>query len=208
MAVEVAVMPSPHDAVSPVIYGQNAWTTQPLSPNVDSSIHAHSPAGSAPSPANISSPFSHSSSPLAGVCSPTAVHSPHMIAHSPGMQAASPLHCQPLNISVNVKQELSGCPSDFAHCNNLSHLLRSSGADFSSAFTTTLGHLAPPAQREILDGEFSRAAFLYYKCFVYINFAYFVSSCSKLVVRKSCLLYYSCSSVTEHCVYVFVYIYL
>lgn len=155
MAVEVAVMPTAHDAVSPVIYTQNAWPSQPLSPNVDPGQYAHSPVGSVASPHNIGSPLSHAgaNSPL-GVCSPTAVHSPHMQAHSPAMQAGSPLQCPlPLNVNVNVKQELSGV--DYSNCNNLTHLLRGGPQDFTSvSFTNGLNcHLGPPAQREILDGE-------------------------------------------------------
>lgn len=150
MAVEVAVMPTPHDAVSPVMYGQNTWP-QPLSPNMESPIHAHSPVGSVSSPVSVNSPFSHTNSPI-GVCSPTAVQSPHMQAHSPGMQAASPMHCPPLNVNINVKQELSG--ADYGHCSNLTHLLRSSAPEFSGAFSSTLGHMGPPAQREILDGKY------------------------------------------------------
>lgn len=152
MAVEVAVMPTAHDAVSPVIYTQNTWPSQPLSPTVDQGQYAHSPVASVSSPNNVGSPLSHANSPL-GVCSPTAVHSPHMQAHSPVMQAGSPLHCPPLNVNVSVKQELSG--ADFANCNNLTHLLRSGPPEFTTGpFASGLpGHLGPPAQREILDGE-------------------------------------------------------
>lgn len=154
MAVEVAVMPTAHDAVSPVMYPQNAWQPQPLSPTMDQGQYAHSPVGSVASPHNTGSPLSHANSPP-GVCSPTAVHSPHMQAHSPAMQAGSPLHCpQPLNVSVSVKQELSG--ADYANCNNLTHLLRGGPSEYTDAtFANGLNcHLGPPAQREILDGEF------------------------------------------------------
>ena len=148
-------MPSAHDAVSPVIYSQNAWPSQPHSPNVDQGQYAHSPVGSvASSHNNIGSPLSHAGagSPL-GVCSPTAVHSPHMQAHSPVMQAGSPLQCpQPLSINVSIKQEMSGAAPDY---NNLTHLLRGGPPHFSNvAFANGLGcHMGPPAQREILDGE-------------------------------------------------------
>jgi hypothetical protein len=154
MAVEVAVMPTAHDAVSPVIYTQNAWPPQPLSPTMDQGQYAHSPVGSVASPHNTGSPLSHANSPL-GVCSPTAVHSPHMQAHSPVMQARSPLHCpQPLNVNVSVKQELSG--ADYTNCNHLTHLLRGGPSEYTDAtFANGLNcHLGPPAQREILDGEF------------------------------------------------------
>ena len=155
MAVEVAVMPTAHDAVSPVIYTQNAWPSQPLSPvDQGQGQYAPSPVGSVASPHNSGSPLSHANSPL-GVCSPTAVQSPHMQAHSPAMQAGSPLHCQqPMNINVNVKQELSG--ADYANCNNLTHLLRvGPPPDFTAtSFASGLScHMGPPAQREILDGE-------------------------------------------------------
>jgi hypothetical protein len=155
MAVEVAVMPTAHDAVSPVMYPQNAWQPQPLSPAMDQGHYAHSPVESVASPHSHGSPLSHANSPV-GVCSPTAVHSPHMQAHSPIMQAGSPLHCQqPLSVNVSIKQELGGAP-DFANCNNLTHLLRGGPPDFSNpaSFASSLNcHLVPPAQREILDGE-------------------------------------------------------
>ena len=150
MAVEIAVMPTAHDAVSPVIYTQNAWPAQPLSPSMEPGHYIHSPVGSVASPHNAGSPLSHANSPL-GVCSPIAVQSPHMQAHSPGMQAASPLHCQPLNVNVSVKQEFNG--ADF-NCNNLTHLLRSGPHEFAHGFVNGLScHLGPPAQREILDGK-------------------------------------------------------
>lgn len=152
MAVEVAVMPTAHDAVSPVIYTQNAWRSQPLSPVIEQGQYAHSPIGSVSSPNNAGSPLSHANSPL-GVCSPTAVQSPHMQAHSPVMQAGSPIHCPPVNINVNVKQEFSG--ADYVNCNHLTHLLRGGPPEFTNGpFTNGLiCHLGPPAQREILDGE-------------------------------------------------------
>ena len=155
MAVKVAVMPTAHDAVSPVVYHQqNGWPSQPLSPTVvDQGQYAHSPVGSVASPHSTGSPLSHANSPL-GVCSPPAAHSPHVQAHSPVMQAGSPLHCQQhLSHSVNVKQELSG--ADYVNCNNLTHLLRGGPPDFANGpFTSGLNcHLGPPAQREILDGK-------------------------------------------------------
>lgn len=169
MAVEVAVMPTAHDTVSPVVYQpQNRWPSQPLSPTMDQGQYAHSPVGSVASPHNIGSPLSHVNSPL-GVCSPPAAHSPHVQAHSPVMQAGSPLHChQPLNINVNVKQELSG--ADYANCNNLTHLLRGGPPDFGNGpFTSGLNcHLGPPAQREILDGKF----FFVYVCIGCASFFY------------------------------------
>lgn len=160
MAVEVAVMP--HDSVSPVMFSpQNAWQPQPLSPTMDHGQFAHSPVGSVGSPHSNTcggaSPLSHANSPV-GVCSPTAVHSPHVQAHSPVMQAGSPLHCcspqqAPLNICVNVKQELNGATT-YGNCgNNLAHLLRGGPHDFTGqSYAGGLScHLVPPAQREILD---------------------------------------------------------
>ena len=84
------------------------------------------------------------------------------------MQAGSPLHCpQPLNVNVSVKQELSG--ADYTNCNNLTHLLRGAHTEYTDpTFANGLNcHLVPPAQREILDGEFQVAMLhaLYTKTF-------------------------------------------
>jgi hypothetical protein len=154
MAVEVAVMRTPHDAVSPVMYPpQNVWQPQPLSPSMDQGQFIHSPVGSVASPHSHGSPLSHAANSPVGVCSPTAVHSPHVQAHSPIMQAGSPLHCQqPLSVNVNIKQELP--PADYGNCNHLTHLLRGGQPDFSGQFINGLNcHLVPPSQREILDGK-------------------------------------------------------
>ena len=133
------------------VYHQSSWN-QPLSPEIGSPVHVHSPLGSVCSPASVHSPIlSHANSPqyaAAGCCSPVAAHSPSMQAQSPigAMQALSP------HGAGEVKQEQLDDFSRFDSSNCLSSLLRSSAQDIMGQQP----HLMqPPHPSDILDGKYS-----------------------------------------------------
>ena len=161
MACEVAVMTHPVDNV----YHQGGWN-QPLSPEIGSPVHTHSPVnGSVCSPASVHSPvLSHANSPqYGGCCSPVAAHSPIMQAQSPigAMQALSP--------NAEIKQEQLDADFRFDTSSSLSSLLRSSAQDIMGQPP----HLMqPPHPSDILDGKY-RSILLYvfnvYACLLYTS---------------------------------------
>ena len=145
MACEVAVMTHAVDNV----YHQGGWS-QPLSPEIGSPVHVHSPLnGSVCSPVSAHSPvLSHGvPSPVqyGGCCSPVAAQSPIMQAQSPigAMQALSPP-------GAEVKQEQLEADFRFESSSSLSSLLRSSAHDIMGQPP----HLMqPPHPSDILDGK-------------------------------------------------------
>ena len=130
------------------VYHQASWN-QPLSPEIGSPVHVHSPLnGSVCSPAaSVNSPvLSHANSPqYAGCCSPVAAHSPIMQAQSPigAMQALSP--------NAEIKQEQLDDFSRYDSSNCLSSLLRSSAQDIMGQQPPHL--MQPPHPSDILDGK-------------------------------------------------------
>ena len=144
MACEVAVMNPSVDNV----YHQGGWSQAPLSPEIGSPVHVHSPLnGSVCSPVSAHSPvLSHANSPqYGGCCSPIAAQSPIMQAQSPigAMQALSPC-------GAEVKQEQLDVDFRFESSSSLSSLLRSSAHDIMGQPP----HLMqPPHPSDILDGK-------------------------------------------------------
>ena len=135
------------------LYNQGTWN-QPLSPELNSPVYAHSPQGSVHSPQSVGSNspvLSHAGSPMPaaqGCCSPVSVHSPNMqAAHSPVM-AGSPAD----NMLSSVKQEqFDRYSSD--NCDSLSSLLRSNDMIAAQNMAMAPPHMGPPHPREILDGK-------------------------------------------------------
>ena len=124
MACEVAVMTHPVDNV----YHQGSWS-QPLSPEIGSPVHVHSPVnGSVCSPGSAHSPvLSHASSPqYVGCCSPVAAHRP----------------------IAEIKQEQLD-DFRFDTSSSLSSLLRSSAQDIMGQQPL----MQPPHPSDILDGK-------------------------------------------------------
>ena len=134
------------------LYHQGAWN-QPLSPELGSPVHAHSPLGTVYSP--TSPILSHAGSPpQMGCCSPMApAHSPVMHAvHSPHsiMNGSPP--------PLSVKQEcLGGDDMGYAtsdNCGSLSTLLRTSTQELANIQMVAATHGCQfGTPREILDGE-------------------------------------------------------
>ena len=128
---------------------QATWN-QPLSPELNSPVHAqNSPSGSPI--------LSHAGSPMPampGCCSPVSVHSPNMqAAHSPVMQG-SPAAVE--NLHHSVKQEQLDAEIHYISGDNsesLSSLLRSNEMIATQNMAMVPSHMGP-APREILDGEY------------------------------------------------------
>lgn len=165
MACEVMMNTQVEVAAMEGLYNHGTWN-QPLSPELGSPVHAHSPLNTVRSPSasssvSVHSPvLSHAGSPmpaLPGCCSPVSAQSPNMQAavHSPVMQQQQ--HGSPADRMLSggaVKQEQLDAELRYSDsCDSLSTLLRNNEMIAAQNMAMLPPHMGPPHPRELLDGE-------------------------------------------------------